>query len=219
MEQLIKAFESLNMNIDEATRQKFKKFMELVLEWNEKVNLTSITDKKDFVKKHFVDSIICAGFDEIKGANSIIDVGTGAGFPGVPLALVFPEKRFSLIDATRKKIQILNGILETLEIPNVELRHGRAEELSRNEAYSEKFDLCVSRAVANLKVLVAYCLPFVTIDGCFFSYKGSSANKEAKESESVIKSFGGEIIAIRKVKLEGFDLDHNIVVIKKVKRK
>jgi len=215
MNQLENAFEQLNISADSETILKFEKYMKLVLAWNEKVNLTAITDESEFIKKHFIDSVLCAGFDEMKNAKTMIDVGTGAGFPGVPLALIFPDKRFLLIDSLGKRIKILDEILESLGIANVETLHTRAEDLAHNEAYREKFDICVSRAVANLATLSEYCLPFVNIGGTFISYKGPDAGEELQEAKSAIKILGGETESIRNVNVEGFDLSHNMVVIKK----
>jgi len=215
MENLYRAFEQLNIAASEEIMTKFRKYMEMVLDWNEKINLTAIKEENEFVKKHFIDSILCAGFEEVISSEKVIDVGTGAGFPGIPLALIFPAKQFTLIDATRKKLNVLTEITQTLGMTNVKMIHARAEDLARNEEYREKFDLCVSRAVANLTVLLGYCLPFVTAGGSFISYKGPEADKEIKEAEGVIKALGGEIAGVRKASLEGFDLDHRFVLIKK----
>jgi len=215
VKQLENAFEQLNISIGSETVFKFEKYMKLILEWNEKVNLTAITDEDDFIKKHFIDSILCVGFDEIKNADTVIDVGTGAGFPGVPLALVFPDKQFLLIDSLGKRIKILYEILETLGISNVTPIHTRAEDLAHKKEYREKFDICFSRAVANLATLAEYCLPFVNIGGAFISYKGPDAGEELKEAGNAIKLLGGEAEDIRKVNIEGFDLDHNIIIVKK----
>ena len=215
MKQLENAFEQLNISVSSETVSKFEKHMKLVLEWNKKVNLTAITNEDDFIKKHFIDSILCAGFDEIKNADTLIDVGTGAGFPGVPLALVFPDKQFLLIDSLGKRIKILYEILETLGISNVTPIHTRAEDLAHKKEYREKFDICFSRAVANLATLAEYCLPFVNIGGAFISYKGPDAGEELKWAGNAIKLLGGEAEDIRKINIEGFDLDHNIIIVKK----
>ena len=216
MKQLYKAFEQLNIDAGQETILKFREFMGLVLEWNKKVNLTAITDENNFINKHFVDSVLCAGFDEVQAARTIIDVGTGAGFPGVPLALVFPDKEFLLIDSTGKKVKILSEIIRELALSNITTLHARAEELARTEQYREKFDLCVSRAVADLAALSEYCLPFVKPGGYFISYKGPDAEKEFESAAKAIKILGGEACGIRKASLEGFDLDHNMVVISKI---
>ena len=192
--------------------------MKLVLAWNEKVNLTAITDEDDFITKHFIDSVSCAVFDELVNADTVIDVGAGAGFPGVPLSLVFPDKQFLLIDSTGKKIKILKEIADALELPNVKLVQSRAEDLARKEGYRESFDVCVSRAVARLAALSEYCLPFVKIGGCFIAYKGAGADGELKEAKNAIAILGGEIDGIRTPRLEGFDFDHNLTVVKKTRK-
>ena len=218
MEQLYNAFSQLNIKVNEEALLKFERFKELVLSWNEKVNLTSITDENDFIKKHLIDSILCADFDEIKRAENIIDVGTGAGFPGVPLALVFPEKQFLLMDSTGKKVKILNEMVKTLELPNIKTIHARAEDLAHNEGHREKYDLCVSRAVANLAVLSEYCLPFVKIGGSFISYKGPDTGEEVKAAGKAVQTLGGKVACIKKASLEGWGLDHSFIIIGKNKK-
>ena len=215
VKQLENAFEKLNIKAGGETISKFEKYMKMVLEWNEKVNLTAITDEEEFIKKHFIDSILCADFDELKNAETIIDVGTGAGFPGVPLALIFPEKKFLLIDSLAKRVKIVDEIAKALEISNVALLHTRAEDLAHKKEYREKFDICVSRAVARLSILVEYCLPFVMTSGNFIAYKGPEVDEELKAAYNAIRILGGGATDIRKVPLEGFDLDHNMVVIGK----
>jgi len=215
VKQLENAFEQLQITITDKIVNKFQKYMELVLAWNEKVNLTAVTERDEFIKKHFIDSILCADFDELKNANTIIDVGTGAGFPGVPLALIFPEKQFLLIDSLNKRMKILEEMLSEIEVSNVSVLHTRAEDLAHKKEYRETFDICVSRAVANLAVLSEYCLPFINLGGFFISYKGPSALEELAQADKAIKLLGGEVKDIVKKELEDFDLDHNMVIIKK----
>jgi 16S rRNA (guanine527-N7)-methyltransferase len=215
MKQLEFALKQQNIFVDTKTISKFEKYMKLVLEWNEKVNLTAVTDENEFIKKHFIDSILCADFDELRNANTVIDVGTGAGFPGVPLALVFPDKQFLLIDSLNKRIKILREILKELEISNVSVLHTRAEDLAHNSEYREKFDICVSRAVANLSVLSEYCLPFINIGGFFIAYKGSDFEEELKSAKRAINILGGEIKDIRNKEFESFDLNHNMIILEK----
>ena len=217
MKQLGKAFEQLQITTTDKTVNKFQKYMELVLEWNEKVNLTAITDEDEFIKKHFVDSILCADFDELKNANTIIDVGTGAGFPGVPLALIFPDKQFLLIDSLNKRMKILDEMIKELGVSNVNVLHTRAEDLAHKKEYREKFDVCVSRAVANLAVLSEYCLPFVNIDGFFISYKGPNVEDEIDGAQRAIKLLGGMVADIRNNPINNLDLDHTMIIIQKKK--
>lgn len=218
MEQLIEALKDMGLDYDEDKLRKFQKYMELILEWNEKVNLTSITEPQEFVKKHYVDSIAICSFSQMKEAGSIIDVGTGAGFPGIPLAILYPEKRFVLMDSLNKRIKIIEEISREIGLQNVEFRHGRAEEMAQSRDYREKFDLCVSRAVANLAVLSEYCLPFVRVGGRFAAYKTGTAEEELNESLHAIKLLGGQPEESKQLHIKGYDLDHRIIFIKKVKK-
>lgn len=215
MNKLIESLEKLNVPFDEFTVEKFRKYMEGILEWNEKINLTAITDKEEFISKHYIDSILSYHFPEYVNAESIIDVGTGGGFPGVPLAIVSPDKEFLLADSLNKRLKVINELASEIGIENVVTVHGRAEELARNKKYRESFDLCISRAVANLAVLSEYCLPFIKIGGFLLAYKGPDAEEEVKRAEKAIKTLGGKFKTIKSVELDGYD--HNIVLIEKIK--
>lgn len=217
MKQLIEALEDMGLSYDEDTLQKFRKYMELVLEWNEKVNLTAITDRSEFVKKHYVDSVAICGAPQMNAAESIIDVGTGAGFPGIPLAILYPEKKFLLMDSLNKRIRIIEEISREIGLQNVSFRHGRAEEMAQNKAFREQYDLCVSRAVANLAVLSEYCLPFVKVGGWFAAYKAGRIEEELKASLHAITLLGGQLEENMTLMIKGYDLDHRILLIKKVK--
>lgn len=216
METLQRAFNELNISYDDATVDKFQKYMDLILEWNEKVNLTAITEKEEFVKKHYIDSLLCYNFKEMEKSNMVIDVGTGGGFPGIPLALVFPEKQFVLMDSLKKRLNIIDDLALQLNISNVTTLHGRAEDMGHSKEYREKFDICVSRAVANLATLSEYCLPFIKKGGNFLAYKGTKAEEEIKEAHKAIFLLGGKIGREEKVTLPGYNLEHNIIVIEKV---
>ena len=207
MNNLKEALKNMDLPCDAKTIEKFRLYMEGVLQWNEKVNLTRITEPDEFVSKHFIDSILCCGFDEFKSADRIIDVGTGGGFPGVPLAIVSPDKEYVLMDALSQKAEIYNVITV----------HSRAEDLAVKKEYRQKFDLCVSRAVASSAVLAEYCLPFIRKGGYFLAYKGPDVYEEAKEAEKAIRILGGELIDIRDSNLKNFGIDHKIMVIKKIK--
>lgn len=191
MKQLERALTQLGISSDSSRIEKFRIYMEGILSWNKMVNLTSITDPEEFIEKHYMDSLLCVSYDEFQNSNSIIDVGTGGGFPGVPLAIAAPEKEFLLIDSLNKRIKIINELCEKAEIKNVTAIHGRAEELAKNKKYRQKFDLCVSRAVANLSVLSEYCLPFIKKGGWFLAYKGPDIREELKESRKAIQILGG----------------------------
>ncbi len=195
---------------------KFEKYMEGILSYNEHINLTAITDREEFIVKHYLDSLLCTDFPEYEQAEKIIDVGTGAGFPGVPLAIRSPEKSFVLMDSLKKRLKIVDELCGEAGITNVTTLHGRAEDLSHGKAHREKYDLSVSRAVARLSVLAEYCLPFIKVGGYLLAYKGPEAEKELKEAEKAIALLGGKGVAIRKGKLEEYGIDHNIIVIEKI---
>lgn len=216
MKALTEAFEQLQIPLEKDTADKFVGYMDGILEWNEKINLTAIKDRDEFVVKHLVDSILCAGFPEYKNSESIIDVGTGAGFPGIPLAIISPDKDFVLADSLNKRLRVINDLTDRLGIYNVETVHGRAEELARNKNFRENFDLCVSRAVANMAVLAEYCLPFIRMGGHLLAYKGPDVNEELKSAEKAIKTLGGKVLRIETTPLQGYE--HNIVVIEKMKK-
>lgn len=171
----------------------YGQYRENILDWNEKVNLTSITSLDEFEEKHFVDSLACIGSEEFLSAESIIDVGSGGGFPGVPLAIAYPEKEFLLLDSSAKRMRIVSDIAESIGIGNVRTMHGRAEDAGKDESLRESFDLCVSRAVAALPVLLEYCLPFVKVGGTFISYKGPGSDTEFEEGKKALEVLGGKL--------------------------
>lgn len=195
---------------------KFRKYMDGTLEWNKKVNITRITNEEDFVVKHFVDSLLPLGSDEIRDSERIIDIGTGGGFPGIPLAIVFSDKKFYLLDSSAKRLKIIDQLAKGIDINNIDIIHGRAEELARKAEYREKFDLAVSRAVANLSTLSEYCLPFVKTGGAFISYKGPTGDSELEEAAEAIRILGGQLQRVEKT--EGtFGMEHQLIYIGKKK--
>ena len=189
--------------------------MESVLEKNKHINLTAITDRDEFIRKHYVDSLLCASSAEFRNANSVIDVGTGGGFPGIPLAIAFPEKEFVLIDSLNKRIRIINELCENYGIDNVTALHGRAEELGRNSNFRESFDICVSRAVANMSTLSEYCLPFVKIGGTFIAYKGPECSEELNNASNAIRMLGGEVMRIENPQFDELPFEHTLIYINK----
>ena len=217
MEALKKALELMGGPSDEVTVNKYQQYMEGVLEWNEKVNLTNITDPEEFVIKHFIDSIICIDYPEFEEAGKIIDVGTGGGFPGVPLAIAAPDKEFILMDSLNERLKIIDELCGQIGIGNVTTVHARAEELAKNKAHREQYDLCVSRAVANMATLAEYCLPFIKVGGCLMAYKGPDAEREVEEARKALYLLGGHVEEIREGNLKEFGIDHKVVIIKKVK--
>ena len=205
------------MILTEKQRSTLDKYMEGILTWNEKVNLTNITDPAEFRIKHNADSLMCVDFPEFQEAESVIDVGTGGGFPGIPLAVYAPDKHFTLLDSLNKRLRIIDELAGELEINNITLVHGRAEDIAKKPEHREKYDLCVSRAVSNLATLSEYCLPFIRVGGYLLAYKGPGAEEEAKDAEKALKILGGSIIDIRQTSMEEYGLDHRILVIKKVR--
>ncbi len=206
---------------DQQIEQAIPKLLEyrvMTLEWNNKVNLTAITNPDEFLLKHYVDSLLCADAKELHDARTVLDVGTGGGFPGIPLAIFFPEKHFVLLDSLQKRLKIVREMADAIGLKNVEVAHGRAEDLARDSKYREQFDLCVSRAVANLSTLAELCLPFVKVGGAFVSYKGANCAEEVSEAQNAIKMMGGKIDRIVQPKLTHYPTDHNMIYIRKAKK-
>lgn len=204
----------LDISISEKEIFLFYQYMNLLLEWNEKMNLTAITEGKDVILKHFIDSITINKYLQEK--NRIMDIGTGAGFPGIPLKILNPQKEFILVDSLNKRIQFLEEVKRELELDNLTLIHSRVEDLAKNNNYRESADVAVSRAVANLRVLVEYMLPFVKKDGIVICMKGPNIEEELEESKNAIEILGGKIESIDNILLPE-DLERNIVILKKIK--
>ncbi len=192
-------------------------YYKLLIEWNEKINLTAITDEREAAFKHFIDSVSALKCGLFAEKSKIIDVGTGAGFPGLPLKIYRDDLDVTLMDSLNKRINFLNEVIETLGLNGVETVHARAEELGRNKAHREKYDICVSRAVANLASLTELCMPFVKVGGYFISLKGPKAAEELEDAKKAINLLGGEFVEIQNYAIDETDLDHNLVIIKKVK--
>ncbi|MCD8231796.1 MAG: 16S rRNA (guanine(527)-N(7))-methyltransferase RsmG [Clostridiales bacterium] len=205
----------LNISLSSAQMQQFLDYYQMLIEWNKKMNLTSITEFEDVVEKHFLDSLcIFKTFPQITD-KKILDLGTGAGFPGIPIKIVFPDTEFVLMDSVNKKLTFLNAVINNLELNNISTVHGRAEDLARKSEYRQKFDLCVSRAVANLASLSEYCLPFVKIGGYFVSYKSGDIEEEAKNARKAIYLLGGKTEQIVRYRLPGTDANRSLVCIEK----
>ena len=206
---------SMNMTIDEDKIKKFYLYMQLLIEWNEKINLTAITEPKEVIIKHFIDSLSIWG--EIKDNSKIIDVGTGAGFPGVPLKIAFPHLEACLLDSLKKRVNFLEETFALLKLENITAIHGRAEEFAKNKAYREQYDLCVSRAVSNLATLSEYCLPYVKVGGNFISYKSGTVQEELQQAEKAVKILGGKIQDVVYFNLPDSEIQRSLVVIEKMK--
>lgn len=195
--------------------EQLNNFHKILCEWNEFMNLTGITEYNEVVIKHFVDSLAVNCVYSFKKTDRVVDIGTGAGFPGIPLRIMYPDTRFTLLDSLNKRIKFLDEVIRINSLDGIETLHGRAEDYARDKNYREAFDVCVSRAVANLSTLSEYCLPYVKVGGVFISYKAGQLDEELKASERAIKLLGGEIKEIHKLTLPDTDIDRTFVVIKK----
>lgn len=192
-------------------------YMDMILEKNQYINLTAVRDRDEALQKHIADSLSCDFMEEYEAAENVIDIGTGAGFPGVPLAIVSPDKKFTLVDSLNKRLRIIDELTGELGIKNVTTVHGRAEDVGKSKEHREKYDICVSRAVASLDVLCEWCLPLVKKGGYFVAYKGENVSRETEDAASAIKLLGGKIVEIRKVQTEEESISgHVLVMIKKV---
>lgn len=195
--------------------EQLNNFHKILCEWNEFMNLTGITEYNEVVIKHFVDSLAVNCVYSFKKTDRVVDIGTGAGFPGIPLKIMYPDTRFTLLDSLNKRIKFLDEVIRINSLDGIETLHGRAEDYARDKNYREAFDVCVSRAVANLSTLSEYCLPYVKVGGVFISYKAGQLDEELKASERAIKLLGGEIKEVHKLTLPDTDIDRTFVVIKK----
>ncbi len=206
---------NLNIELTDKQLDQFQQFYELLIEKNKVMNLTGITEYDEVVEKHFIDSIAIASITNLKGR--IIDIGTGAGFPGIPLKIVYPEIEFVLLDSLNKRIKFIDEVIEKLELEKITTIHGRAEDFANKTEYREEFDFCVSRAVANLATLSEYTLPFVKVKGEFISYKSGEIDEELSKSKNAIKILGGEIKSVDKFELPYIRDSRSFVSIKKIK--
>ena len=187
------------------------KYMQGVLEWNEKINVTSITDEKMFIVKHFLDSLTVSSI--IKEKNSIIDIGTGAGFPGVPLKIMNEDKRITVIDSINKKLNIIRDLTEKLNLTNLEIIHTRAEDLANKKEYREQYDIAITRAVSNFSTILEYMLPFVKVGGLAICMKGPNYKEELSEGKKAIEVLGGKLKEIKTIKKD--EEERNLIIIEK----
>ncbi|MEG2983939.1 MAG: 16S rRNA (guanine(527)-N(7))-methyltransferase RsmG [Peptostreptococcaceae bacterium] len=197
--------------------ENFKTYRDILVDWNQKMNLTGIEDEKEVYIKHFLDSISVVKSGYIKDGMSIIDVGTGAGFPGMPLRICLENLQVTLLDSLNKRINFLQEVGNNLGIDNIEFIHGRAEDFAKQEEYREQYDIATARAVAGLPILMEFCVPFVKVGGHFICLKGPNANLELEESNSAMEVLGVEFIEKINIDLPDSNLNHNILVFKKVR--
>ena len=205
------------LSLTEKQKNQFVTYGTMLQEWNQKMNLTAITDSEEIAVKHFLDSITGVRLVDFSKVESMIDLGTGAGFPGIPLKIMFPNLQVTLADSLNKRLTFLNSVIEQIELKEIITVHGRAEDLARNPEFRENFDLCASRAVANLATLSEYCIPFVKINGSFLSYKGPDADREIKEAKNAIERMGGRFEESVHFTLPPYEDERTLVLIKKEK--
>lgn len=204
----------INVSVDDDMLNKFYTYMKEIIAWNDKVNVTAITDEKMFIVKHFIDSLTVNKFVEDK--TNIIDIGTGAGFPGIPLKIINPNLKVTLIDSVNKKLNVIRDISEKINLTNLEIIHTRAEDLANNKEYREKYDVATTRAVSNLTTILEYMLPFVKIGGYAVCMKGPNYKEELEVARKAIEVLGGEYQFIEELNVNE-ELERNIIIIKKIK--
>ena len=204
------------MNISEKEANQFDKYMQLLLEWNEKINLTAITEPDQIILKHFIDSTTILKY--IKDNDKVIDIGTGAGFPGIPIKIMNETLDITLVDSLNKRVNFLNEIIQSLELDKIQVIHARAEELGRNKEHREVYDVAVSRAVANLSTLLEYLMPFVKVGGICICMKGPNIEEELKTAENAIIELGGKLEKVDNFYLPNSDIERNIIIIRKIKK-
>ena len=218
MEQLKRKSELLNIHLEEKQIEQFFQYYEMLIEKNKVMNLTAITEKEEVIDKHFIDSISLSKAIDVTKPLKILDLGTGAGFPGIPLKIAYPNLKITLLDSLNKRIKFLNEVIEELDLKDIYAIHGRAEDYAKQVEYREQFDLCVSRAVANLATLSEYCLPYVKEGGCFISYKSGSVEEELNQSKKAIFELGGKVKEVIPFTLPETDIERTFVVIEKVRK-
>lgn len=211
---LIDYLKKMHINLNDKKADQFIRYYELLIEWNNKINLTSITEFEEVVIKHFADSLSIVNILDMNGEMSLVDVGSGAGFPGIPLKITFPSLKVVLVDSLDKRVKFLNHVIKELGLSDIEAVHSRAEEFG-NSKYREKFDICVTRAVSNLSVISEYCLPLVKVGGYFIPYKSKEVKNEISEYEIAIEKLGGAIDDVSIFELPDTDIFRSLILIYK----
>jgi len=208
----------LNIDYTNDMLVQFDQYYDLLMEWNKVMNLTGITEYEEVITKHFIDSLSIVKAIDVNDISNVIDVGTGAGFPGIPIKIAFPHINITLLDSLNKRIKFLNDVIDGIGLKCITAIHGRAEEYAKKKEYRERYDLCVSRAVANLASLSEYCIPYVKIGGQFISYKSGLIDEELNLSKNAIRTLGGKINCIVKFNLPETDISRSLVIINKIKK-
>lgn len=227
-------FQKLSIDLSQKQAEQFLRYSELLVEWNSFMNLTAITDFEEIVQKHFVDSVAFCFVENVSretkcglseenvsretSVEHMIDVGTGAGFPGIPLKIIYPQWKVTLLDSLNKRVKFLNTVISELGLENIQAVHGRAEEIAQKPEHREQYTLCVSRAVANLSTLSEYCLPFIQVGGRFVSYKAGEVSEEIKNAGKAIQILGGQITEQKHFVLPDSDIQRTLIEIKKLKQ-
>lgn len=213
-----KILQEWNITLSDEQEWQFSTFYEMLVEKNKVMNLTAITEFDEVIEKHFLDSVSLGAVLGLKKELKVLDMGTGAGFPGIPLKIIYPDLQITLADSLNKRVTFLNEVIEALKLNGIEAIHARAEELARNAAYREQYDLCVSRAVANLSTLSEYCLPFVALNGMFVPYKSGEIEEEVEAAKKAIFLLGGELKQVHQFSFGENDLHRSFVLIEKKKK-
>ena len=209
----LEELEKINLKIEKEEVKKFYEYMKMLIEWNKKINLTAINDEKEIIIKHFIDSLTISKY--IENAERMVDVGTGAGFPGIPIKIINKDLEVVMVDSLNKRINFLNEVIEKLELKNIKAIHARAEDLGKDKKYREKFDVVTSRAVANMTVLVEYLLPLTKKEGKCICMKGSEIEDELENAKYAIKLLGGKVDKVEKIEISDEHMGRNIILINK----
>ena len=217
MSEIKEVFDKMHIGLPDGALELLNRYYEMLIDTNKVMNLTTITEYSEVVIKHFADSAAIGCITDMNGNIDVIDVGTGAGFPGIVLKIVYPQLSVVLLDSLNKRVNFLKNVITELGLTDISAIHGRAEDIARNKDYREKFDLCVSRAVANMSSLSEYCLPFVKVGGRFIPYKADGCDEEVKTASKAVNTLGGKIRKIESYVIPDTDICRKFVVIDKLR--